>query len=402
MNTEVKHLRKTPDVKHKVHSLTGRISMELMNKAFKAVKRNRGAAGIDKVSIQNYEANLRANLAALMKALKDRSFEPKPLRRKYVEKDNGSLRPLGIPCVRDRVAQEVLRSLLDPIFDKQFHRDSYGFRRGRNAHQAAARIQQLYADGYKVVLEADIRGFFDEIPHDLIVDAVAETIADGNILALIRKFLTSGVMEDGSLKPTHKGTPQGGVISPLLANVVLNKLDWALEAAGYKSVRYADDFVVLTKTPKQAERAMALVQDEISSMGLTLHPDKTLITSVKRGFEFLGFRINHRGCQIRPKAVEKLKDKIRKITVRSHNLDAQVIDRLNRLLRGTSNYFMPGKLTTGANQWRSIDKWLRKRIRCMKYTRINKEDNRRLHNKHIRRLGLYSVYERYHEVKANA
>ena len=231
-----------------------------MRESFKAVKRTRGAAGIDKVSIQMFEENLDANLTALPRDLKTRgSFVPKPLRRVWIPKDakGKKLRPLGIPAVRDRVAQEVVRRLLAPIFEPLFHDCSFGFRPKRSCHQAIERLLSFHQAGYRVTLDADIAGFFDNIPHKLIVDAVAEEVADGNILNLIRKFLAAGVMENGVFKPTTIGTPQGGVISPLLANIVLNKLDGRLEQAGYRFVRYADDFVVVCRTRAEANAALA-------------------------------------------------------------------------------------------------------------------------------------------------
>lgn len=202
-------------LKRKHHSLTGRITPQVALKAFKAVKRNRGAAGIDKVSLQMFEANLDDNLAALIRQLKDGSFRPRPLRRRYIPKGDGKMRPLGIPSVRDRVAQEILRTLLDPIFEPQFHPHSFGFRAGRNCHQALRKAIELHdVQGLRWVLDADIEGFFDNLPHPVIMQAVAAQIADGNILRLIESFLSAGVMESGVFKPTTVGTPQGGVISP--------------------------------------------------------------------------------------------------------------------------------------------------------------------------------------------
>ena len=203
--------------KRKVHSLTGRIDDRLMREAFKAVKRNRGAAGIDKVSIGMFEENLDANLAALKRDLKTRgAFCPKPLRRVWIPKDakGTKFRPLGIPAVRDRIAQEVIRRLLEPIFEPLFHDCSFGFRPRRSCHKAIERVLSFHAEGDRVTLDADISGFFDNIPHKLIVGAVAEEVADGNILNLIEKFLAAGVMEGGVFKPTTVGTPQGGVIAP--------------------------------------------------------------------------------------------------------------------------------------------------------------------------------------------
>jgi RNA-directed DNA polymerase len=195
--------------KIKAHSLTGRITYGLMQAAFKAVKRNRGAAGIDKVSIQMFAANLDQNLQALMRDLKDGSFQPLPLRRHYIPKNATEFRPLGIPAVRDRVGQEVLRRLLQPIFEPTFHDSSYGFRPGRNCHQAIQAVLKLHEAGFQVVLDADIAGFFDNLPFKVIMAAVAQKVADGNILRLIEKFLRSGVMENGAFKPTTVGTPQG-------------------------------------------------------------------------------------------------------------------------------------------------------------------------------------------------
>ena len=243
--------------KQKVHSLTGRITPKLLLDSFKAVKRNRGAAGIDKVSIKMFEANLAENLLALMRVLKKGSFEPLPLRRVFVPKNDSELRPLGIPAVRDRVAQEVVRRLLSPIFEPLFHDSSFGFRPNRNCHLAIERVLELHRSGLLVVLDADIKSFFDNLSHEVILKAVAAEVADGNILRLLQKFLRSGVMEFGVFKPTSVGTPQGGVISPLLANIVLNHLDWQLHHQGFNFVRYADDFVVLCHSHSQAEGALA-------------------------------------------------------------------------------------------------------------------------------------------------
>jgi group II intron reverse transcriptase/maturase len=376
--------------KFKVHSLTGRITPELMRQAFKAVKRNRGAAGLDRVTIKMFEKNLQQNLDALMRDLKSRSYEPIPLRRAYVPKGKGKFRPLGIPAVRCRVAQEVIRRLIGPIFEPLFHDDSYGFRKERNCHMAIERVLQYAREGYRVVLDADIKAFFDTISHKLILALVAAEIADGNILSVIQKFLRSGVMEDGVLKPTKVGTPQGGVISPLLANIVLNHLDWQLHAKGFKFVRFADDFVVMGKSKAQTEKAFDFVQRIIEQdLELKLSPEKTKIVRFSEGFEFLGFFISSYSVRIRNKSKEKFKMKIRALTKRSHNLDAEVIKKLNRVIRGTVNYFATPFSTT-ITQFHCLDAWTRKRIRCMKYKRIRYTDNRRMKNKHIYRLGLLS------------
>src|SRR6266550_4105154 len=314
----------------KAHSLTGRITNGLMLDSFKSVKRNRGAAGIDKVSIKMFEANLADNLHALLRDLKNGSFEPFPLRRAYVPKNETELRPLGIPAVRDRVAQETVRRLLNPIFEPLFHPSSHGFRQGRNCHGAIRQALALHHHGLRAVLDADVQAFFDNLPQPVIMQAVAAEVADGNILRLIHKFLRSGVMENGVFKPTTVGTPQGGVISPLLANIVLNHLDWQLHQRGFHFVRYADDFVVICQSKTQAEGALHLVRQVLATLGLHLSAEKTRITTFGKGYSFLGFVLARRSRRMRPKSVQKFQDKVRELTVRSHNLDAQVMEELNR------------------------------------------------------------------------
>jgi group II intron reverse transcriptase/maturase len=382
--------------KQRVHSLTGRITPDLLRKAFKAVRRNRGAAGIDKQSVVMFESNLEENLAALMRDLKDGTYQPLPLRRVYIPKGSGKTRPLGIPAVRCRVAQEVIRRLINPIFEANFHEHSHGFREKHSCHTALAQVMDLHRQGFRVVLDADIKGFFDNIPHALILDLVAAKIADGNILGLVRKFLQAGVMEDGRVLPTRKGTPQGGVISPLLANIVLNHLDWRLDALGYRFVRYADDFVVLCKSRRQAEKALAVVTQCIEEeLGLQLSPEKTHIATFGEGFNFLGFYVSAFTVRMGEKAEGRFKDKIRELTRRHHNLDAGVFERVNRVVRGTVNYFGRPSFSTCLGQFNELDRWLRRRIRSMKYKRIWKTDNRRMQNRYIRRLGLLTCREAY-------
>ena len=224
----------------RVHALTGRITLDTLHKALKAVKRNRGAAGLDKQSIKMFEANVEENLLALMRDRKSGTSQPIPLRRVSIPKSPGIFRPVGIPSVRCRVAQEVIRALLEPIVAPTFHDRSQGFRRRRSCHTAMAQLVEWHQQGYRVVVEADLQGFFDSIPHQLILDLVAGESADGNILNLITKCLQAGGREEGEGRPTWKGTPQGGVISPLLATLALNQLDGRLEARGDKFVRYAD------------------------------------------------------------------------------------------------------------------------------------------------------------------
>jgi RNA-directed DNA polymerase len=380
--------------KIKVHSLTGRITEDLMLKAFKAVKKNRGAAGIDKMTISMYEKNLSENLLSLMRELKQGLYQPVPLRRVHIPKGDGKTRPLGIPTVKCRIAQEVIRRLINSIFESRFHDNSFGFRVGRNCHQAVERLLQYAEQGYRYAVDVDIKGFFDNIPHELIMDSVAARIADGNILNLIEKLLNSGVMEEGKITPTTKGTPQGGVISPLLANISLDHLDWFLDQQGLNFVRYADDFVILCKTETEAKKALELVQNFLDGMKLETSPEKTKISHFSKGFDFLGFSIKSHSVQMRIKSREKFKNSIREITTRSHNLDKKVIEKLNRVIRGTVNYFGP-KFSTMKTSFYKLDRWIRKRIRCMKHKRIWQTDNWRCSIKHIEKMGLLSCYDLY-------
>jgi RNA-directed DNA polymerase len=376
--------------KQKAHSLTGRITLQLMLDSFKAVKRNRGAAGIDKVSIKMFEANLLDNLHALMRDLKNGSFRPFPLRRAYVPKNDKELRPLGIPAVRDRVAQEVVRRLLEPIFEPLFHDFSFGFRKGRNCHMAIRRALLLHESGLRVILDADIRAFFDSLLHKVIMKFVAAEVADGNILSLVERFLRSGVMEDGVFMPTSVGTPQGGVISPLLANIVLNQLDWQLHSHGLQFVRYADDFVVICNSKPQAEGALNLVQQVLDSLGLQLSPEKTRISTYGKGYSFLGFVLSSRSRLMRPKSLKKFKDKIRDLTCRHYNFEPRVIEKLNRVIRGTSLYFATS-FATCRDRFHKLDSWIRMRLRCMKFKRKRNSDNYKLRNRTFNKLGLLTM-----------
>ena len=387
--------------KRKHHSLTGRITLELMAKAFKRVKRNKGAAGVDGVSIEQFEKKLGVHLPELMRLMKQRHrYHPKPNRRTWIPKGisrrkDAPMRPLGIPGVRDRVAQEVVRQLLEPLFEPKFHPHACGFRPGRSCHTAIQLVLQAKKEGRHIVVDADIKGFFDHLPQDVIMKAVGEEIADGNILEIIRKFLGAGVMEDGKFIDTTRGTPQGGVISPLLANIVLNHLDWALHHAGFYFVRYADDFVILCHTTQEAEKALALVRAILQELGLTLSEEKTKITSFQAHFDFLGFTFKTNAVAMRQKAVEKFKENVRIITRRNNGRSLQeTIGELNALLRGTLNYFAK-PYTNVLGTLFVWDKWIRHRLRYWKYkrTRLGVTQRRQTSRRWFDRKGLVSMHE---------
>ena len=373
-------------LKIKHHSLTGRIDLKLMHEAFGAVKRNKGKAGVDRVSIEMFSKHLQQNLEALMRDLKQGTFRPYPVRRVYIDKGGGKLRPLGIPTVRDRVAQEVLRRILSPLFEPLFHNDSYGFRPGRSCHTAMERVMKIWRAGHRHVLDADISGFFDQIPHQVIMRGLTNVVADGNILCLVEQFLNAGVMEDGVVRSTTLGTPQGGVLSPLLANIALNFLDWHLESLGYHFVRYADDFIVLCQTEHQAKEARQAVERFVQQLGLSLSPEKTHVTTFRGGFSFLGFDITSSSVKMRAKSVEKFQARIRALTIRSHNLDARRIEKLNAVIRGVARYFGQ-PYSTCVYQFRALDCWYRMRLRCMRLKRKTRNANYRIKTKHLRRSG---------------
>jgi RNA-directed DNA polymerase len=379
-------------IKH--HSLTGRISLDLLGRSFLSVARNKGAAGVDGVSISRFRGNALENLSCLMKDLKRGTYQPQPVLRVFIPKAGGQLRPLGIPTVRDRVAQEVLRRLLEPLYEPLFHKDSYGFRPGRSCHQALRRILELRSRGLSHVLDADITGFFGNLRQLALMRGLSYVIADGNILSLVEKVLKAGVEEDGVVSPTTVGTPQGGVLSPLLANIALNFLDWHLHEHQYRFVRYADDFVILCRSAQRAREARTQVEAFLGEhLGLTLNNEKTKVTTFQEGFNFLGFELKTHRCRMRTKAVENFKNKIREETERKRNLDAGVVAKLNAVVRGVANYFGTD-FARCQDQFRRLDSWYRMRLRCMKYKRKSARDNGRLRNARLRRMGLVFLEER--------
>lgn len=379
-------------MKLKWHSLRDKVfSLKNLNSAFKHVKRNKGKAGLDRVSIKQFEANMGVNILNIQKKLKTEIYKPKPVLRVNIPKDRHKTRPLGIPTVADRVVQQAFRQIIEPIFEDTFSDNSFGFRPGRSCHQAIEKLEYYKQQGYSYVIDADIKAFYDSIPHKLIMDRLRERIADGWVLKSIQKMLKAGVMEDGIMHKTDIGTPQGGVISPLLANLVGDIIDKELEAANYKFVRYADDFVVLTKSYKQAKAALEFVTELIENkLGMELSKDKTELTNFRRGFKFLGYKFCGKYKVISEKSAIKLKDNIRKITKRSQGVNLKaVIDRLNPVIRGHVNYFQLGDMR---KFYRSLDCWIRMRLRAFKFSRKWKTDNKRFPIRRFRRMGLISSY----------
>ena len=304
----------------KYHSLRDKVfSLKNLYAAFHHVKKNKGKAGLDRVSIKQFESDLENNMVNIHKALKTEIYQPSPVLRVYIPKDRHNKRPLGIPSVKDRVVQQAFRQISEPVFEKDFSDNSFGFRQKRCCHDAIRRLEQYKQEGYRCILDADIKAFYDTIPHKLIMDRLREKIADGWVLNSIENMLKAGVMEDGIVHETNQGTPQGGVISPLLANLVGDIIDKELEKAGYKFVRYADDFVVMTKTKEELPAALRYVKEIIEGkLGMRLSEDKTKLTNFKGGFRFLGYDFKGRYKGISTKSLDKLKDTIRDITRRAH------------------------------------------------------------------------------------
>lgn len=384
----------------KYHSLRDKVfSLKNLYAAFGHVKKNKGKAGLDRVSIRQFERDLETNILNIHKELKTEIYKPLPVLRAYIPKGRHDKRPLGIPIVKDRVVQQAFRQIIEPIFEKDFSDNSFGFRPDRCCHDAIKRLEQYKQEGYTSVLDADIKAFYDTIPHKLIMNRLREKIADGWVLTSIEKMLKAGVMEDGIVHETNQGTPQGGVISPLLANLIGDIIDKELEKAGYKFVRYADDFVVMTKTKEELPAALSYVKEIIAGkLGMKLSEDKTKLTNFKRGFRFLGYNFNGKYKGISTKSLDKLKDNIRDITKRTQGVNLQaVIDTLNPVIRGHVNYFRLGNIQ---KVYRSLDCWIRMRLRCFKFSRKWRTDNKRFPVHRFFKMGLLSFEREFLKVCA--
>lgn len=364
--------------------------------AFKRVAANKGAAGVDHVTIRAFARHLEDNLCRLERALGERSYRPQAVRRVWIPKPGRKVkRPLGIPTVRDRVVQAALRQVLEPIFERDFAKHSYGFRPGRGCRDALRRVDALVKAGYRYAVDADLESYFDTIPHDRLLACIGEKVSDGGVISLIEKFLKQGVL-DGLREwtPTH-GSPQGAVISPLLSNVYLDPLDHLMKERGFQMVRYADDFVVMCRTREEAEAALAMVQAWVAGAGLTLHPQKTGIVDIDTdGVDFLGYHFRGKTRWPRKQSVVKLKDAIRAKTCRNngHSLSYIIAD-VNRTLRGWFGYFKYSHWTS----FKNLDGWTRMRLRTIlrcredRYGRSHQGDLRRWPNAFFAEHGLFSL-----------
>jgi RNA-directed DNA polymerase len=326
---------------------------------------NDGAAGVDGQSIKRFEARDEEYLTELEMALRNGSYRPQPIRRVEIPKGDGRMRPLGIPTVKDRIVQTAVKLVIEPIFEATFRPTSYGFRPGRGCRDALREVARLIADGYTFVVDADFESYFDTIPHERLIRRVEEHVSDGRILDLLCSWLDQDILHGLQQWTPTAGTPQGAVISPLLANIYLHPLDELMEARGYRMVRYADDFVVLCKSHEEAEAALALVRAWVAENGLRLHPGKTHVGDCReagQGFEFLGYRFEAGRRFVRRKSLDRLKETIRAKTRRSRgdSLERIIVD-LNRPLRGWFAYFKHAHQRT----FIVLDKFIRRRLRAV-------------------------------------
>jgi RNA-directed DNA polymerase len=379
-------------VRPKAYSLIDKVyGWNNLYTAWRRVRANKGAHGLDRVTIWDFEADWEKHLNEIQRKLKQDRFEPQPVRRVYIPKpgDPSARRPLGVPVVADRVVQQALLQVLDPLFDADMSERSFGFRKGRKAHHAIATVIRDGKAGYRHVVDADVASFFDRLDHQVTMSRVRQRVGDGRVLKLIEAFLKAGVYEAGVVSVPQQGTPQGGVISPWLANLVLDDLDKALESRGYRHVRYADDFVVLCTSPEEAVHAKSFVEEVLGQLKLSLHETKTRLTDFREGFDFLGFRFRWLRLGIRSKSLDRLKDKVRLLTRRQQgrNVDA-ILQDLNPVLRGFARYF--GIAEVGGLFTR-LDAWVRMRVRAFKTKRRRRTDNRRIRNRRLAKWGLLSL-----------
>jgi RNA-directed DNA polymerase len=332
---------------------------------WRQVAGNQGAAGVDGQSIERFAAGKDAYLRELQQGLEDGSYRPLPVRRVAIPKGDGTSRPLGIPAVKDRIVQAAVRMVMEPIFEVQFREGSYGFRPGRGCKDALRKVDELLGQGLCHVVDADLKSYFDTIPHGRLMERVSGSISDGRVLSLVDLFLKQEIMSEAAQWRPTEGTPQGAVLSPLLANLYLHPLDVLMEQRGYRMVRYADDFVILCASGQEAEEALALVKAWVGENGLTLHPDKTRIGDCRQkgqGFEFLGYRFEAGRRYVRKKSEKRLRDKVRNKT-RRHRGESlgRIIEDLNPMLAGWFGYFKHAHRST----FDQVDGFVRRRLRSI-------------------------------------
>jgi RNA-directed DNA polymerase len=368
--------------------------------AFQQVAAKAGAAGVDHVSVAQFERGLPETLWEVSDQLRHGTYRPQSIRRVHIPKPGThETRPLGIPTVRDRMVQAAVVNVIEPIFERDFAGHSYGFRPGRGCKDALRRVDGLLKAGHVHVVDADLKGYFDSIPHDRLMARLKEKIADGPVLSLIQSFLTAEILDDLEGWTPVSGAPQGAVLSPLLSNIYLDPLDHLMARSGFEMVRYADDFVILCRTPDEASRALELVRTWVSDNGLTLHPTKTRVVDARTdGLDFLGYHFRGGKRWPREKSLTKFKDTIRAKTKRTHGDSlSSIITTRNRTLRGWFAYFQHSQ----PRIFRRLDGWIRRRLRSLLKRHEKRRghgrgwDHRRWPNAFFADQGLFSL-ERAH------
>ena len=333
-------------------------------RAFEKVRRAKGAPGIDGQTIDDFQSRLVEEVDRLVTELRTKIYQPQPVRKVSIPKPDGGERHLGIPTVRDRVVQQALLGILQPIFDPEFHPSSYGYRPGRSCQQAVAKATMFIRQyGLHHVVDMDLSKCFDRLDHDLILSSLRRRVADGSILNLVQMFLTSGVMIEGHWEATERGSPQGGVVSPLIANIYLDAFDQEMKRRGHRIVRYADDILILCRSEAGAHHAQQVATDILEGdLQLTVNRDKTHLTNASRGVNFLGVEIGSMHTRIQPKKIAAFKAKVKQITRRTSpvNLEQVVID-LNPVLRGFANYF---RMANCQKLFCELAGWIRRRLRA--------------------------------------
>jgi len=336
MNQAQRGYNETRNVMSKYYSLIDKVyALKNLYASFESVKRNKGAAGIDKQSITDFDEHLVENINQLHEELRTKTFRPSPVRRVEIPRPDGRKRPLGIPNVRDRVVQQAILNVIQPIFEPDFHPSSYGYRPKRSCQQAVAKAQQfLVRYNLPWAVDMDLSKCFDTLDHELILKSLNRKFSDGTLLKLIDMFLKSGVMIDGLIKETEIGSPQGGVISPLLMNIYLDEFDQKMRNLGIRIVRYADDILIFAPTKRKAEQYQQIATDILESLKLTVNTEKTHISDVSRGIKYLGFMIRTSYVSVDKERIKRFKDKIRSLTPRNRGISvSKMIERLTPVLR---------------------------------------------------------------------
>lgn len=395
-------------LKHgKWYSLFDKLTSELnLFQAARKVTNRKKAAGVDGQSVEEFEEDLIGEIRQLHGQLNGDQYEPRPVRRVQIPKPGkpNETRPLGIPTVRDRVVQKALVQVIEPILDNEFHDRSYGFRHGRSAHDALRVVEQKLGEGYRWIVDADLKGYFDAIPKAQLMKLIGEHIGDGRLLALIEAFLDCGIMEELRTWNPIAGVPQGAVLSPVLSNLYLNDLDHTMAAEGLEMVRYADDFIILCRTEFEAEVALELVKAWVEKAGLTLHPEKTrLVDSHDKSFSFLGYSFRGKHIYPRRESLTKMKARIVQLTPRTRPGSVeQIAAELSPILRGWFYYFRHCRWTIYADLDRTIRVRLRRLlIKRHRHNRTRRPRTQRWPNAYFTDAGLYSLREA-HTCFANA